>query len=273
MKYLKCESCHNFNLLNSEYQIFCNACGKKIPNNFKEWQKKYPAKNFEDYIVDVGVLKTVTKQKKEMPSTRRILQICFLVIGVSVGFYYGNKMGTKIPAFFHELAHPVSDLLDKDWKKQYVMNNEAFIETPYLLEEKDINALLPDEAKKVIKVFETYLYVNEVVGFGIGFSAVIYDSSIIQANLKNASDSALLASMQEMNGVDLFSNDENTFINQYPAIIKKGSFTSNNKEVNFKMISCLKDNLKMTQVFTYWLSKSKDYELLTDRIINSLEVK
>lgn len=50
MYYLKCNHCGGYNEIKTEFQIFCSICGKKLENNFKEWEKRNPGKNFEDFV-------------------------------------------------------------------------------------------------------------------------------------------------------------------------------------------------------------------------------
>ncbi len=49
MEYLKCNSCGHLNTLKTKYQIFCTDCNKKLENNFSDWNRVHPDKNFEDY--------------------------------------------------------------------------------------------------------------------------------------------------------------------------------------------------------------------------------
>lgn len=40
IKYLKCNNCGFLNEVNTEYQIFCVNCKKKLENNFTAWNIK-----------------------------------------------------------------------------------------------------------------------------------------------------------------------------------------------------------------------------------------
>lgn len=50
MYYLKCKSCGYQNEIKTEFQIFCSSCGKKMENNFKEWEKRNSSKSFKDFL-------------------------------------------------------------------------------------------------------------------------------------------------------------------------------------------------------------------------------
>ncbi|NIJ43599.1 hypothetical protein FHR24_000038 [Wenyingzhuangia heitensis] len=270
MKYLKCESCEHYNLLNSEYQIFCNACGKKLSNNFKTWQKKHPTKNFEAYTNEVGTEKGKPKRNFKF-SIKKTLQITVIIIAIGFGAFFGKKYSASAFAFFYEYAYPVSELLDKEWGRQFFMGNKVVIESPYWLEKQKEEIPLPAEVKKLIKEMNYYTY-NNFAGFGTVLMTSVYDKAIGKINPKGAGDGAIQQTYQVMKGSDLFYNDETTQINNYPAVLKKGTFMSDGNEIHFKSIACVKNDLTLVYMITFWANNNKDYELLTDRIIGSLEI-
>ncbi|NJB84049.1 hypothetical protein [Wenyingzhuangia aestuarii] len=271
MKYLKCDSCKHDNLLNSEYQIFCDACGKKLSNNYKTWQKKHPTKSFEDFTNEVGVHKTATKKSNNKLTFKKVLQICFIVVSIGVGAYFGKNYSANVFSFFYEYAFPVSELLDKEWGKQFFMGNKVAIESPYWLEKQEDEIPIPAEVKKLIKEMDYYVY-NNFAGFGAVVMTSVYDKAIGKLNAKGAGDGAILQTYQALNGSDLFYNDETIQINNYPAVLKKGTFMSDGNEVHFKSVACIKNDLTLIYMITFWANNNKDYELLTDRMIGSLEI-
>ena len=272
MKFIKCESCHHFNPIKSEYQIFCDACGKKIPNNFKAWQQKYPNKNLEDYKNTVGATKQTVKPKSKKISLKKILQITFIVVCSLIGAYFGKQQSTKLYSFFHELAFPVSELLNKEWDRQYFSKKQISLESPYLLKEDSSEIPLADEVKAVVVKMNNYTYKENIL-FSMLLSNIEYNKSVGSVSLKGASDGAIMQAMLQENGKDLFYSDNNTYVNQYPAIIKKGNFTSDGNTVYFKSITCLKNDFEMIFFVAIWIGENENYELLTDRIVQSFDVR
>ncbi|MDO3695848.1 hypothetical protein QVZ41_13440 [Wenyingzhuangia sp. chi5] len=272
MKFIKCESCHHYNPIKSEYQIFCDACGKKISNNFKAWQQKYPNKNLEDYKIAVGVDKQATKPKPKKISLKKILQITFIVICSSIGAYFGKQQSSKLYSFFHELAYPTSELLKQDWKRQYFANKKASLESPYLLTKETAELALPDEVKQLVLKMSNYTY-TENPNYSIALTVIEYNQAIENMSLKAGSDGSITEVLNRTNGTDLYYSDSDTFINQYPALVKKGNFKSDGNEIYFKSITCSRNNKQAIHLIALWIGKNEDYELITERLFNSFDVR
>lgn len=272
MKYIQCKSCDHFNPIKSEYQIFCDACGKKNPDNFKAWQQKNPNKNFEDFKNMMGTDATPPKRIKKKITPKQILQRFTLGILFSALFFFGNKYSSKVKLFFHDLAFPISELLSEDWKRQYYWKKQISFESPYLLKEINVDQELPKEVKDLIVKMDNYIYKENDI-FSITLTLATYDESIGTANLKGAANGSISEILQKMNGTDLYFSDTDTFINQYPSLLKKGNFISNGNTINFKSITCVKNDLTIVQLSTLWIGEDENYTLLSDRIINSLDVR
>ncbi|MGY5355037.1 hypothetical protein [Wenyingzhuangia sp. IMCC45467] len=272
MKFIQCKNCSHFNPIKSEYQIFCDACGKKNPDNFKAWQQKNPNKNFEDFKTIVGVDKTKPKKIKKKLTPKQFLQRLTLGLMFAALFFVANKYSSKLYSYFHELAFPVSELLDKEWERQYFSNKTVSFESPYLLKENKSELPLADEVKNLVVEMNNYLY-NENPLFNIVMSSVKYHESVGVVSIKGASDGSIQQAMQQANGDNLYYSDTDTYINQYPAIIKKGNFTSDGNTVYFKSITCIKNNFDMVFLVAIWIGENESYELLTDRIINSFDMR
>ncbi len=271
MKYLKCNDCNHFNHLNSEYQIFCNACGKKLTHNFKDWQKKNPSKDFTHFKQDVGVEKVHTASKKKT-SFKKYIQIGVIVLFSVIGSYFGKKYAGTIFISLNNLLHPVSDVLNEKWNRCFFMGNQVSIETPYVLEESNDELPIPEEVKKLITSIHYYKYQN-LGGFASVFLTATYDKRIVKININNAADSGISQAVREVNGTDVFYNDEQTTINGYPTVIKKGTFKKDIQTIYFKTITSVKNDLTIISLITFWMHDNQDYDLLTDRMINSLIIE
>ncbi len=163
-------------------------------------------------------------------------------------------------------------MLDKKWGKQYFINKQISLSSPFLLEEDNIEIPVEESVKKVLLSKDHYIYKTNS-NFSVLLSRVTYNPSIVKVNLKGASDGTAHGAVAELKGTDLFYNDESIFVNQHPAILKKGNFHANDQEYHFKIITCIQNDLTLINLVTVWVGKNEDYELLTDRIVNSLQIR
>lgn len=256
MKFIKCQNCHHFNPINSEYQIFCDNCGKKLDQNFKAWQQKNPNKNFEAFKEIIGTEKVIIKKRNKKTTLRTWLQIIFLIIFISLGYYFGEQQSKKVYRFFHDFAFPISELLEKDWERQYSKDKQVSFESPFLLKKIQIEEQLPEKIKDLILNMENYASEESTI-FNTAFSVIEYYESVKVLNIKNGSEGAVVQMVQKMNGTDLYYSNKETFINQYPAIIKTGNFKSDGNIVYFKTVSVLKTTLQEYNSLLFGLVKMK----------------
>ncbi|MGY5351926.1 hypothetical protein ACXGQW_05105 [Wenyingzhuangia sp. IMCC45533] len=272
MRYLKCHHCSNFNEINSEYQIFCNACGKKLDNNFKDWQKQHPTKNVNDFRQEVGIEKATSKKKSKV-SIQKMVQLVLIALFVVIGSYFGKQYSNQFFSFVYQTIYPISDALNKPWERQFFLGNKVSIECPYQLSQ---NKNHEQEGAKEVEGLLDAIYMYEYETFG-GFAAAVviteYNQKVVKVNLQGASHGFMVGVVDELEGVDVFYNDEKTSIHHHPTIVRKGTFRKDKDTYHFKNVTCLKDDLTTINLATIWINQNKDYDLLTDRMINSLMVE
>lgn len=271
MKYIKCKNCNHHNALTSSFLIFCEACGKKLEGNFKDWNKLNSDKTFEDFVLLYGVDKKTGKKSENNFTLKKGLQVFAIAFCVVIAGYYGDKQSTKVLRYFYEIAFPVSDLLDKEWGSQ-TFENTLTIETPFVFEKNTKEIPIEPEVKKLVKEMDVYDHHHSPT-FSIVAMVTEFDESIGKANLKGASDAAIVKIVMEQKGKDLFFNDQEFFVSSYPAILKKATFTvENSVEVHYKGIVILKEDLTIVYLTAMWIGEDESYTLLIDRIIGSMQV-
>ncbi|NIG57012.1 zinc ribbon domain-containing protein [Chitinophaga sp. Cy-1792] len=102
MKYLLCSHCEHPNALKSEYQTFCESCGKKLPHNFAEWRQAHPMASFEEFRQTIGIYIKPKKtnvvaawaQRQLQPQNRGKVIIFFTLLFVCIataGTLFGKK--------------------------------------------------------------------------------------------------------------------------------------------------------------------------------------
>lgn len=272
MKFVQCKNCRHLNPIKSEYQIFCDACGKKNANNFKAWQQSNPNKNFEDFKNIVGVEFILPKEEKKKISFKQLSQKSSLILFFLTVLLIGYKYNTKLSLFFQELAPPIPELLEKQWKRHYYHKNKISFESPYFLEKIDMKNQLSEDIENLIQKMEHYAYTDHP-SFNLSFTKIVHKEAVGIINLTGSSNTSMNHVVKTMNGTDFYATNTDTFVNQYPSIVKKGSFISDGNTIKFKSITCLKNDLTLLQLTTLWLGDNNNYVLLSDRIINSLDVR
>jgi hypothetical protein len=56
--YIRCIRCGHLNPFKTEYLTLCESCGRKLENNFPDWQKNHPGKTVVDFKKEVCVTDT-----------------------------------------------------------------------------------------------------------------------------------------------------------------------------------------------------------------------
>lgn len=90
MPFLKCNHCGQFNEVKTEYLTFCVSCGKKLDNNFKNWQTRNPDKTFDDFKQQVCVSETDSQKNTQKSKSNKSRGLKYW-IGFTVFFaiFYG----------------------------------------------------------------------------------------------------------------------------------------------------------------------------------------
>ncbi|WP_111590165.1 hypothetical protein [Chitinophaga dinghuensis] len=196
MKHLLCTSCKHPNPVKSEYQTFCEGCGKKLPNTFADWRQLHPMASFEEFRETVGItIKSPRKNRftawmreQTLPQNRAKVIIFFTLLFVCIATA-GTLFGKKA---VYSLLYPKApkSVLYANWTTATIGRQPMTISTPLKLWVHD-QPLQPDEAGKV-----TYAksYRNEDGGgVQIAVSLITYSDSI-----GNTLDRALAISRNEL---------------------------------------------------------------------------
>lgn len=235
--------------------------------NFKSWQKKNTTKSFEDFKKEIGQKKkTSSKTNKPFSLKNRILS-AFFILCLFAGTIYGKKLGALSYSLFIESKSSVGELLEKEWKRQYFLNKSISIKAPYFLEKEQINIKLPD----FVSSLNNYSYLDGN-NFGIVLTHLSYKNNLKNIPLKNASESRLKEMIQKMKGTQLTYTDKEVKVNNKLAILKEGTFASHKNEIHFRTFTSYQKDNNLITLMICWVNKSSDYELLSKRILNSLEI-
>ncbi|MBV8253909.1 MAG: zinc ribbon domain-containing protein [Chitinophaga sp.] len=154
MKHLLCSSCKHPNPVKSEYQTFCEACGKKLPNTFSDWRQAHPMASFEEFRETVGV--TIKAPKKNifgawmkqqtMPQNRGKVIIFFTLLFVCIATA-GTLFGKRA---VYSLLYPKvpKSTLFANWTTATIGRQPMTISTPLKLWVHD-EPVKPEDAGKI----------------------------------------------------------------------------------------------------------------------------
>ena len=106
--YLACTHCGHYNKLKSATLLFCEKCNKKLPNNFKDWQKQYSDKSFEDYqkevCIEEGAIPPPEARQKNWMPPHILLWILKTVLLLSAGFNLFKVIQTSKFDYQHDVS-------------------------------------------------------------------------------------------------------------------------------------------------------------------------
>ena len=101
MHYLACDHCLHPNEVKSEYLTFCEKCGKKIQNNFTEWQKENPGRSFEEFkntVCRTAILHWEPEEIQPRQKKNKLLQYSIILFGAAAAVTLAMVWGSyKVP--------------------------------------------------------------------------------------------------------------------------------------------------------------------------------
>lgn len=107
MYFIVCDHCGRENHVKTEFQTFCEHCGKKISNNYQEWKKVHAPKTFQDFKDEVCMRKDdpviVNSTKKPRDAKRKrdiIVLIASIVVMAILGAVFGTELANATMNYF-----------------------------------------------------------------------------------------------------------------------------------------------------------------------------
>lgn len=154
MKYLICANCQHPNVIKSEYQTFCESCGKKLQLTFAGWRQSHPMASFGEFRETVGVtmkpprrnVVTAWINRQMQPQHRGKVIIFFTLLFICIagaGTLFGKRA-------VYTLLYPKvpKSSLYAAWHTATIGRQALEISTPLKLWVHD-QALKPEEAAGV----------------------------------------------------------------------------------------------------------------------------
>ncbi|MBS0026590.1 hypothetical protein ACTJJ0_02440 [Chitinophaga sp. 22321] len=275
MKYLHCDGCGHANPLKSEYLTFCNDCGKKLPQNFADWRKRYPMASFQEYTRQVGISPKTEKSnfllawaKKQLQPVNRGKVILFFSVFMLLLAVTGTLFGKRAVFTFIYPKVPASSLYNS-WQTATIGRQALEISTPVKLWVHD--QPMEGEEAKVIEYAKSYR--NEDGG-GIRIAVNMFS---YLANVANSLEEAVAASHNSMQlsetATEMDCKSVPVLISGMRGVLEEGSYLYKG---GIRLAFC---NLVMTKGSSRWqiqINYREDDQVghqVAQRILKSVKIK
>lgn len=189
MNYLKCDSCKQYNLLTSEYLVFCNHCSKKLQNNFADWKARYPQLDFAHFTSRVALsadqiansrlllerLKTGARQRWVKHRRQLVMTSLLLLVLVTItGSIFGKRVVFNL--FYPKVA---AEWRYMSWQEATIGRQSITISTPVKLSVHDTP--LPPELRESVTYSKSYSNEGNNNGMDISVHLYTYKNSVINS--------------------------------------------------------------------------------------------
>ncbi|CAL1520272.1 hypothetical protein [Chitinophaga sp. MM2321] len=226
MKYLPCESCGHANALKSEYLTFCDACGRKLPNNFAEWRKRYPLGSYPEYRQAVGIFikkekpgRTAAWMKKQFQPGNRGKVILFFSLVFALMVTAGTLFGKRAVFTLLYAKVPKSSLYS-NWQTATIGRQALEISTPVKLWVHD--QPLGTEGAKTIEYAKSYRN-QDGDGIQIAVNMFSYWNNVANG-LEGAVEESHYALQAGGQITDMRCKSVRVLISGMPGILEDGSY-------------------------------------------------
>ncbi|WP_418893376.1 hypothetical protein [Limibacterium fermenti] len=272
--YLKCNHCGHLNEMNSPYSVLCSSCGKKMDNNFTEWQRRNPGKSFEDYKNAVCITESqfppeVPKKKTRTLRYRSLKEKIWIVVTTTICALVGGWLGSSAVDALKNNKKSSTKIMKQEWVKQSMGNEWLTFEAPWRLV-KSPDEGLPESLEAMVESMEIYENSdNEAIT--LTGTTIIYKPGI-DFNLLGAAEGSANGLKSQPGITDFVYDVEMYSVESVSGYRLSGSFKMNGLDVDFFGVG-------LTQGVTYWTliglvkGNDKEGEKILRRIIESIDIK
>lgn len=253
--------------------VFCTFCSKKMENNFTEWQRRNPGKNFDDYKSSVGVaenqLPPENPHKKNKSGSRSLKQKIIIVVVAVVAATFGTIIGDKIIDLYKNKSKKAkTEVLNQQWIKKTYGRNGITIETPWELSKMPIQSQMT-ELKEYVEYFEMYENSDEE-SVKVVLSSARYKPEVV-VNLQGAADGTIYGLKNQENVSDFIYDEKPYLLDSIPGYIQIGTFKLKGEPVEFTILGFnYKQDYK--QIVVSVKKDDADAKKIGERIIKSIQL-
>ncbi len=282
MNYLKCDSCKNYNLLTSEYLVFCNHCGKKLRNNFADWKSRHPYQDFARFVEKVAISSQQIERNKSpfrrfrqkaediwMGHRRQLVMVSLLLLLLVTitGTLCGKRLVYNI--FYPKVSREWKYV---SWQENTIGRQAITISTPVKLSVHD--APLPPELRESVVYHKSYD--NEGRGGGMCISVHLYSykTSVInslEAMVNNPVDP--LNGLKQRRGISsLTVRTQQVAQSDVPGYLEEGTYRFRGAiTLAYRHLVLIRDQ-DMWQVNLVFRADDETASAVADRVLRSVKI-
>jgi len=269
MDFLKCNHCGHMNEVKTEYQSFCDACNKKIDNNFPDWSRRNPNKSFADFrqLICISEADMKANMRQEKPKRKSLTYWIVFFVSFTIFTIAGGYGGDALIKFLKS-EKTAGEVLDKEWSRHTYGRYGLSLETPVQMTKTDLN--LPDNVKALIEHMDSYTY-NTEKGFKVYLNSAKYKPIIGEGSLEGAAEGSV-TEMKNQKGVTNFVyTQEWTNMGDIPGFIQRGSFEQDGVKINFINEGFVR-GLYMWHIMVGYQANDGVGKMAAERVIASVEI-
>lgn len=255
--------------------VLCSSCGKKMGNNFTEWQRQNPGSNFEDYkqkacITENQIPPEIPQKKKNTLRSRSLKEKIVIVVITTLSALVGGWLGNTTMQAIRNSQTTNANVLDDQWIKETYRNYGLTVEVPWKLNKMQQPAEQLDVLKELVESMNMYESSDDK-RFKILLSMFKYKPEI-EFNLQGAALGMVNSLKSQASITNFVYNEQPYQLDTIPGYIQKGSFQVERDKLEFTSIGLCKENIYYQMVIT---TKANDEiaKKAAERIIDSIEIK
>lgn len=253
--------------------VLCTSCGKKMENNFTEWQRRNPGKNFEDYRLSVGMAENqlqpeIPKKKntlKSRPLKEKIFIVIFTVIAASIGSIIGQK---AMEAYQNRNKKTKTETSNQQWIKKTYGINGITIETPWELSKMPTQSQM-SQLSDFAEYFEMYEN-SDKESVKVVLTSTKYKPEII-INMQGAADGTINGLKNQKSVSDFIYDEKPYSLDSIPGYIQTGKFKLKGEPVEFTIFGFNKGQY-FKQIVISTKQNDANAKETAERIMNSIEL-
>ena len=283
MNYLKCDGCKNYNLLTSEYLVFCNHCSKKLRNNFADWKARHPQHDFTSFTQKVALsaeqiennkpLHIRVKQKLHrvwIDNRQQLVMVSLLLLFLVTitGTIFGKRMVYSL--FYPKVSRQWQYV---SWQDNTIGRQAISISTPVKLSVHDTP--LPPELQESITYNKSYSNEHTGSGMDIAVNLYSYKTSVInslEAMVNNPIDPLSLLK-QRSDVTDVTVRTQHVAQSDIPGYLEEGTYRFKGAiTLAYRHLVLIRDQ-DMWQINLVFRADDETASSVADRVMRSIKIK
>lgn len=255
--------------------VFCSSCGKKMENNFTEWQRRNPGNSFEDYKQKAGISENqippeIPQKKKNRLKSRSLKEKILIVVITTLSAAAGGWLADTAIQAIRNSRTTGANILEQPWVKETYGNYGLTIETPWELTKMQQPTEQIEVLKELVESMDMYESADDKP-FKVLLNMSKYKPEI-EFDIQGAALGTINGLKNQPSITNFVYNEQPYQLDSIPGFIQKGSSYMEGEKIEFTSIGLLKEDIYYQLII---LIKSKDEmaKKAAGRIIESIEIE